>query len=134
MSRPWLSIISAAGLYIFAFHCGLWPFPAMAPTWQGGCFLRSGVARNVKKAMQRKLMKAMLLIKITFVTVIFLLLVMMGLYNRSTVDFNLPPLLNSEVQQPAALMYFGFFAVGLVTGAILSMGGHKEKSKPGKPS
>jgi uncharacterized integral membrane protein len=79
-------------------------------------------------------MKAMMLIKITFVTVIFLLLVMMGLYNRATVDFNLPPLLTSEVQQPAALMYFAFFAVGLITGAILSMGGGKEKSKSNKPS
>jgi uncharacterized integral membrane protein len=80
-------------------------------------------------------MKAMMLIKLLVVTVIFLLLVMMGLYNRAPVDFNLPPLLTSEVQQPAALMYFAFFAVGLLTGAILCMGGgHKEKSKPNKPA
>ena len=80
-------------------------------------------------------MKAMMLIKIAVVTVIFFLLVLMGLHNRATVDFNLPPLLASQVEQPAALMYFAFFAVGLMTGAILcSGGGNKEKGKPNKPS
>jgi uncharacterized integral membrane protein len=83
-------------------------------------------------------MKAMMLIKIAVVTVIFFLLVLMGLHNRATVDFNLPPLLASQVEQPAALMYFAFFAVGLMTGAILcaggSAGGSKEKGKPNKPS
>jgi uncharacterized integral membrane protein len=80
-------------------------------------------------------MKAMMLVKIAFVTVIFLFLVLMGLYNRATVDFNLPPLLTAEIQQPAALMYFGFFAVGLLTGAILCMGGGaREKGKSNKPS
>jgi len=82
-------------------------------------------------------MKAMMLIKIAVVTVIFFLLVLMGLHNRATVDFNLPPLLASQVEQPAALMYFAFFAVGLMTGAILCAGGgssSKEKGKSNKPS
>ena len=79
-------------------------------------------------------MKLMLMLKISFVTVIFLLLVLMGLHNRAQVDFNLPPLLASQVQQPAALMYFAFFAVGLMTGAILNMGGHKETIKSKKPA
>jgi len=82
----------------------------------------------------RKLMKAMLLIKILFVAAIFMLLVLMGLHNRAQVDFNLPPLLTSQVQEPAALMYFAFFAVGLITGTILSMGGQKETSKSKKPA
>jgi len=79
-------------------------------------------------------MKAMLLIKILFVAAIFMLLVLMGLHNRAQVDFNLPPLLTAQVQEPAALMYFAFFAVGLITGTILSMGGHKETSKSKKPA
>lgn len=95
---------------------------------------RRGHETNKVELRGRVLMKAMMLIKIAFVAVIFMLLVMMGLYNRATVDFNLPPLLSSEVQQPAALMYFAFFAVGLITGAILSMGGHKEPKKSNKPS
>ena len=74
-------------------------------------------------------MSAMLLIKIVFFTAIFLLLVLMGVHNRETVDFNLPPLLTKVVEQPAALMYFAFFAVGMITGAFLSFGGRKESGK-----
>ena len=67
----------------------------------------------------------MTLIKIVFVTGIFLLLVLIGLNNNVPVDFKLPLLLTSGVKQPAALMYFGFFAVGLLTGAVLSIGSRK---------
>jgi hypothetical protein len=52
---------------------------------------------------------------------------MIGLNNRAPVDFSLPPLVNSVVQQPAALMYMVFFAVGLISGAILSLGSRKKK-------
>ena len=69
----------------------------------------------------------MMLFKTIFVAAIFLLLVLIGLNNSAPVDFNLPPLLTSVVQQPAALMYFGFFAVGLLTGAVLSLGLRKTK-------
>jgi uncharacterized integral membrane protein len=69
----------------------------------------------------------MFFIKTVVVTAILLLLVLIGMNNRAPVDFNLPPLLKSVVQQPAALMYFAFFAVGLLTGAILSVGARKKK-------
>ncbi len=78
-------------------------------------------------------MNLMVLIKMLFVTVIFALLVLMGVHNRTMVDFNLPPLVSQVVQQPAALMYFAFFAIGLLTGAVLSMGRAKQASKPNKP-
>lgn len=67
-------------------------------------------------------MNIIMLIKTLFVTAIFLLLVLIGLNNTATVDFNLPPLLSTVVKKPAAVMYFSFFAVGLLTGAILSIG------------
>ncbi|PYL01473.1 MAG: hypothetical protein DME18_03405 [Verrucomicrobia bacterium] len=79
-------------------------------------------------------MKVMMLLKVLFVTVILLLLVLMGLHNRAPVDFNLPPFVTEVVREPAALMYFSFFAVGLLTGAFLSFGVRKEPSKPNKPS
>jgi hypothetical protein len=69
----------------------------------------------------------MFLIKTVFGTAVLLLLVMIGLNNRAPVDFSLPPLVNSVVQQPAALMYMVFFAVGLISGAILSLGTRKKK-------
>ncbi len=71
----------------------------------------------------------MSIIKLAFGMVVLLLLVLMGVHNRSTVDFNLPPLVNHVVQQPAALMYFAFFAIGVITGAILSL----RRSKPQRP-
>ena len=67
-------------------------------------------------------MNTKLLLKTLFLILILLLLVLMGMYNRSTVDFTLPPLLNQVVHQPAALMYFAFFAVGVITGTILTAG------------
>jgi len=67
-------------------------------------------------------MNIIMLIKTLFVTAIFLLLVLIGLNNTAPVDFSLPPILSTVVKKPAALMYFAFFATGLLTGAILSIG------------
>ena len=78
-------------------------------------------------------MKAMMFIKVVVVTIAFFFLVLMGLNNRAPVDFSLPPVLTGVVSQPAAVMYFGFFAVGLLTGAILGLGGHKQ-TPPATPA
>jgi uncharacterized integral membrane protein len=84
------------------------------------------------------LMNMMLLLKTGFVMAIFLILVLMGVHNRGMVDFNLPPFVSSVVQQPAALMYFGFFAMGVLTGTVLTFGvkrnGSPGPSKPQKPA
>ena len=50
---------------------------------------------------------------------------------RGDVSFALPPLLGKSINQPAALMYFAFFAVGVLTGTILTAGG-KRGAKSGK--
>jgi uncharacterized integral membrane protein len=71
-------------------------------------------------------MNAKLLLKTLFLILVLLLLVLMGMHNRSTVDFTLPPLVNRVIKQPAALMYFAFFAVGVVTGTILTAGTGKK--------
>ena len=76
-------------------------------------------------------MNAKLLLKTIFFIVVLLLLVLMGMHNRGAVDFTLPPVLNQIIKQPAALMYFAFFAVGVVTGTILTAGTGK-KSASGK--
>ena len=68
------------------------------------------------------------IIKLVFAVVIVALLVMTSLNNSGQVDFNFPPLLTQGVKQPAALMYFGFFAIGLVSGAIFSIGRKQKKS------
>jgi uncharacterized integral membrane protein len=82
-------------------------------------------------------MNMMLLLKTGFVMAIFLILVLMGVHNRNVVDFNLPPLVSSVVQQPAALMYFGFFAMGVLTGTVLTFGVKRSTppmAKPQKPA
>lgn len=71
-------------------------------------------------------MNAKLLLKTLFFILILLLLVLMGMYNRDTVNFTLPPLVEKAVKQPAALMYFAFFAVGVLTGTIMTAGTGKK--------
>lgn len=80
-------------------------------------------------------MNAKLLLKTVFLIVMLLLLVLIGLHNKQAVGFVLPPLLTKPVQLPAALMYFVFFAVGLLTGTVLTAGGGRKGgggSKSGK--
>ena len=67
-------------------------------------------------------MNAKLLLKTLFFILVLLLLVLMGMHNRGAVDFTLPPLLQQVIRQPAALMYFAFFAVGVLTGTVLTAG------------
>ena len=71
-------------------------------------------------------MNAKLLLKMLFILLVALLLVLMGMNNQRRVDFTLPPILNQVIQQPAALMYLAFFAVGLLTGTILTAGGGRK--------
>ncbi len=75
------------------------------------------------------------ILKTLFFMVVLLLLVLIGVHNRGKVDFQLPPLLSQEVRQPAAVMYFGFFAVGVITGTLASFGRSKPPAgKTDKPS
>jgi branched-subunit amino acid transport protein len=78
-------------------------------------------------------MKTVSFLKVSILTAIVLVLVLIGLNNSAPIDFKLPPVLAGVVTQPAALMYFGFFAVGVVTGAILCIPG-KPRGKSGKPA
>jgi uncharacterized integral membrane protein len=77
-------------------------------------------------------MNVKLLLKTLFLIIVALLLVLMGMNNKGRVTLTLPPLLPSTVEQPAAIMYVGFFGLGFLSGAILTAGGKKGggKSKP----
>jgi uncharacterized integral membrane protein len=79
-------------------------------------------------------MNAKLLLKTLFLIVILLLLVLMGMHNRAPVNFTLPPLLVQVVKQPAAIMYFAFFAIGVLTGTVLTAGTGKKagSARPGE--
>jgi uncharacterized integral membrane protein len=80
-------------------------------------------------------MNAKLLLKVVFLMIVLLLLVIMGMHNRGPVPFTLPPLIQRPVAQPAAIMYFAFFAIGVITGTVLTAGvGKKGGSSSSKPA
>lgn len=79
-------------------------------------------------------MNAKLIFKAIFLIIVLLLLVIMGMNNTATVAFSLPPILPSKVISPAAYMYFAFFAVGLLTGTILTAGAGKKGGGSAKSS
>lgn len=79
-------------------------------------------------------MNAKLLLKTVFLIVMLLLLVLIGLHNKHAVEFSLPPLVPRPVKLPAALMYFVFFAVGLLTGTVLTAGGGRKGGGTSKPA
>jgi uncharacterized integral membrane protein len=68
-------------------------------------------------------MNTKLLLKTLFLIVVLLLLVLMGMHNQTKITFTLPPLMEKSITQPAALMYFAFFAIGFLTGTVLTAGG-----------
>lgn len=72
-------------------------------------------------------MNPKLLLKTIFMILVLLLLVLMGMHNQKSIGFSLPPLLNQTISQPAAIMYYGFFAVGFLTGTVLTAGGGSAK-------
>ena len=74
-------------------------------------------------------MNPKLLLKTIFVIAILSLLVIMGMNNRQNVDLSMPPLVKQTQRFPAALMYFGFFGVGVLTGTVLTAGGKRGGGK-----
>ena len=67
-------------------------------------------------------MNAKLIFKTLFLVTVLLVLVLMGMHNRGAVSFTLPPLIRSSISLPAAIMYYTFFAVGVLTGTIVAAG------------
>jgi uncharacterized membrane protein YciS (DUF1049 family) len=77
-------------------------------------------------------MKAFL--KTLCVLVIFFAMVYMGMNNTREIDFNFPiagTTAKSPLHAPAALIYFGVFAIGMLAGMVLHTGGGSKK-KAGK--
>jgi uncharacterized integral membrane protein len=80
-------------------------------------------------------MNIKLLLRTIFLVLILLLLVVMGMNNRQTVSLSMPPILSKVQKMPAAIMYFAFFAVGVLSGTLLTAGkkgGSSGKSKAQK--
>jgi len=76
------------------------------------------------------------LLKIIVILAALALLVILGMNNQGSVSLSMAPLLSTKARLPAAYMYYGFFGIGFVVGAILMSGGGGKKgsSAPSKPA
>jgi uncharacterized membrane protein YciS (DUF1049 family) len=75
-----------------------------------------------------------LIFKSLLIIAVLALLVIMGLNNRETVQLSMPYILPGRQRQPAALMYFAFFALGFLAGTVLMAGGSSKKGSSGNSS
>ena len=66
-----------------------------------------------------------LIFKTLFIIAVLALLVILGLYNRQTVTLFIPRSWGTQQTLPAALMYYIFFGVGFLVGAVMMAGGKK---------
>jgi uncharacterized membrane protein YciS (DUF1049 family) len=69
-----------------------------------------------------------LIFKSLVILAVLALLVIMGMNNHEIVRLSMPPIIPHTQSQPAALMYFAFFALGFLAGAVLMAGGASKKS------
>jgi uncharacterized integral membrane protein len=71
--------------------------------------------------------------KMFFRSFVFLLLLFVVLYigmtNTHRIDFSFPVLMESKLSQPAAIIFFAMFAIGVIAGMMLHAG-----SGGGKPA
>ncbi len=74
-------------------------------------------------------MNSKFLARLIFLIVLLLLLVLIGVYNREPVELTLPILCPRGIKLPAAIMYFLFLAIGLVSGALFAGAGKKTGGK-----
>ncbi len=81
-------------------------------------------------------MNTKLLLKTVFLLAVLFFLVLLGRENRSTVEFVLPPIIPEKITLPSAMMYYAFFAIGVITGTVMTAGGGGGGggSKPSKSS
>jgi uncharacterized integral membrane protein len=65
---------------------------------------------------------------LVFLAILFVMLYV-GMNNLQPIRFSFPIASDKAVEQPAALIFFGIFAVGVLAGVVLGAGGGKaEKS------
>jgi uncharacterized integral membrane protein len=75
-----------------------------------------------------------LIFKALLIIAVLALLVIMGMHNRQDVTLSMPNILPHQQSLPAALMYFAFFGVGFLVGAVMMSGGGKKSGGAGKSS
>ena len=71
-------------------------------------------------------LRALVFLAATFVVVYI------GMTNTATIPFRFPILFDHDIKQPAAIIYFGVFAIGVIAGLMVLGGGSGGGSGGGK--
>lgn len=74
-----------------------------------------------------------LFIRILLFLAILFVMLYVGMTNTADISFNCPLLWDKPVKQPAALIFFAIFAVGVIAGSLLNSGGGGKKAAKGAP-
>ncbi len=74
-------------------------------------------------------MTAKLFFRAVVVLVLLFVILYVGLSNPHKIDFYFPILLEKKVTQPAAILFFAMFAIGLIAGMMLHGDGGSRKSE-----
>jgi uncharacterized integral membrane protein len=103
------------------------------------CFpLPRGWRRVTSVGSTNRFFRAMFkaVVKIIALLVILFVMLYVGMNNTHAIDFHFPiagTTTKTPIHAPAALVYFGMFAVGVLAGTILTVGDNsKKKSSPSK--
>ncbi len=65
----------------------------------------------------------MVFVRTTLFLVILFAVLYVGMTNTAAIKFNFPLLYDKPVTQPAALVFFAIFAVGVFAGTLFNLGG-----------
>jgi uncharacterized membrane protein YciS (DUF1049 family) len=77
-------------------------------------------------------MNTRLVMKLALILAVMLFMVIMGMSNHDAITFKFNLFGYTSPKVTAALMYFIFFSVGVLTGGLLATGGGASKPKGGK--
>jgi uncharacterized integral membrane protein len=73
--------------------------------------------------------------KAVFKTIFFLILLFVMLYvgmnNTDNINFSFPMATKDKINAPAALIFFGLFAIGVLAGTLMHSGGGKSSGGGG---
>ena len=68
---------------------------------------------------------------VVFLLILFVVLYT-GMYNTETINFSFPIAFSRSIHEPAALIFFGVFAAGVLGGTLLHGGGGGGRRSSGK--
>jgi uncharacterized integral membrane protein len=77
------------------------------------------------------IMNLKILVRAVFFLAVLFLMLYVGLTNRHSIDYYFAADLQAKITQPAAIMFFAFFAVGVLTGVMVNLGKGSGKSSSG---